>query len=498
VTDDRKIQELRRLHPAPSFGDSVTHLPVTNPVLEFSAEEFVHQAARLCRGRAPGASGWTEELLTAAARNDNQAAQLLANVVVDIMNDDSPEVNREISLCRLCGIPKPDKPGEVRPLGLGEPLMKIAAATALKKCGAAIDAVFGEKQFVMRDGGAEQIIHMVRSSIRSGKIVVALDSANAFNTIEREAIVEALKKYPATEQIHGVFNSTYNRPSRLRVFTRDGFTDIESRRGVRQGDPLGSVLYAVGSFPCIETASLRHTSCKIVSFADDIFIITDSVTEGEACTETIGEELRKIGVSLNRRKTRIMGQEGCERGMAILGAWCGYEGSAEDFLTKKLEKFKTFFDGLDGLIVIDGEPVVLPADVRFAALSQAGHARWTFVARTHPPEEDVMNAHRRFDDIAARSLCSAAAVTTELPQHAKLIAQLPISEGGLGLPSFSSIAPIAYGCSSGAINTDQHTGTLLFNQALIDALSHEIREHLAKHKHKLASLWLRKFGALDE
>jgi hypothetical protein len=45
VTDERKIQELRRLHPAPSSGDSVTHLTVANPVLEFSADEFVHQAA---------------------------------------------------------------------------------------------------------------------------------------------------------------------------------------------------------------------------------------------------------------------------------------------------------------------------------------------------------------------------------------------------------------------------------------------------------------------
>ena len=188
----------------------------------------------------------------------------MANIVVDILNDESPEVSKELSISRLVGIPKPEKSG-VRPIGIGEPLLKIAAATALKKCGSEIDEHFGDKQFVLRDGGAEEIIHTIRKALREGKVVSALDSANAFNTIERSAIAQALLDLPAASPLYGVFNSMYNRTSRLRVFTESGFTDVLSQRGVRQGDPLGSVLYALGTFSVLTAAAARHPDCKIIA-----------------------------------------------------------------------------------------------------------------------------------------------------------------------------------------------------------------------------------------
>jgi hypothetical protein len=345
ISDERKLAELRRLHPAPGVSGETPRLPVRYPVLNISADEFAHQAARLCRGRAPGASGWTEELVAAAARSDTNAAQLMANIVVDILNDESPEVNKELSMSRLVGIPKPEKIG-VRPIGIGEPLFKIAAATALKKCGSEIDEFFGDKQFVLRDGGAEEIVHTIRKALREGKVVSALDSANAFNTIERSVIAQALLDLPAASPLYGVFNSTYNRTSRLRVFTKNGFTDILSQRGVRQGDPLGSVLYALGTFSVLTAAAARHPDCKIVAFADDIFIIAPNAASAARCRETIAQELFRRGVSLNREKTQTIGGDADSEadGLVVLGAWCGRAGSAEAFLNEKLRKYKTFFD----------------------------------------------------------------------------------------------------------------------------------------------------------
>ena len=109
-----------------------------------------------------------------------------------------------------------------------------------------------------------------------------------------------------------------------------------------------------------------------------------------------------------------------------------------------------------------------------------------------------MNAHRRFDELVANTLCNTAGVAGDLPPHAQTIAQLPIAEGGLGLPRFAAIAPFAYGSSAGDIETDQRTGTIIYNTALLNTLPPATRTHISKYKSKFASLWLRKFGALDE
>ena len=221
------------------------------------------------------------------------------------------------------------------------------------------------------------------------------------------------------------------------------------------------------------------------------------VAEVDNAIAEIAHQLAERGISLNKMKTKMVGRDGDPKGLVVLGAWCGSVGSATPFLEEKLRTYKTFFDAIDGKLLVEDNPVLLPADVKFAGLSQAGHARWSYIARTHPPDEDVCAAHIRFDNMVATSLCQISAVQ-QLPPHSKQIMQIPISDGGLGLPSFFAIGALAYQASCGEILATQKALTAGFYEQLIATLPQVVIDHLKTWKHKHASLWLRKLGALED
>jgi hypothetical protein len=71
-------------------------------------------------------------------------------------------------------------------------------------------------------------------------------------------------------------------------------------------------------------------------------------------------------------------------------------------------------------------------------------------------------------------------------------------EGGLGLPLFAVIGTLAYQASAGIIDATQHAATTAFYESLRTKLDAQIVNHLKSWEHQYASMWLRKFGALED
>lgn len=95
-------------------------------------------------------------------------------------------------------------------------------------------------------GGCEAAVHAVRRFIESmpeDYAVVKLDFSNAFNTLNRTAMLNEV--FDGVPELYKYCHLSYSNSS----FLRFGEFLVESQVGVQQGDPLGPVLFCLAIHP---------------------------------------------------------------------------------------------------------------------------------------------------------------------------------------------------------------------------------------------------------
>ena len=140
--------------------------------------------------------------------------------------------------------------------------------------------------------GAEAVIHIVRAwmgrhETASGKVLVKLDFANAFNRVSRQAVLTA-----ATTHFPGLARWVawcYQQPSNLRF---GATTTIPSAGGVQQGDPLGPLLFAAALQPLAQELKTGPLDLAVF-FLDDGVLAGDvaAVAAALAHVQQRGESL---------------------------------------------------------------------------------------------------------------------------------------------------------------------------------------------------------------
>jgi hypothetical protein len=448
---------LKKLHPHEALGPQHVLTSAAESFMLCEFEQVILAIKPLCRGAAAGRTGWTEELLLPIAQ-DKLTRVDFAAIIRDIANNNiDPAIRARLTQCRGLALPKPwkdGKPGGVRPIAIGEPLLKIAATLAVQSMSSTIKDHFAPLQFgVSVEGGAEIVSHSIRAGMQKKSITVAIDAKNAFNTPLRLKIAETLRNNPKFAPLYNLWNLCYSTTSEVH-FRQDGTKYvIPSTRGTRQGDVLGGLFFALVIHPILVSTKAAFPEIDLYAYLDDITLQGEDPARMHECINFIRQGFKDIGMEFNEQKCEWFSTKvGCPikewthrtDAIKILGV---YHGTDHDTVKNKISAHTTERNGIffDRLNEVRGFAFLV-------LLSKCGTPRMNYTIRTHCPDEarpatnwfseKVVEAWLRFVDVED-SECS------------RIIAKLPTSEGGMGWTNLLEIISVAYDSSCAFATGDQ-------------------------------------------
>lgn len=211
---------------------------------------------------------------------------------------------------------RPDGLFELRPIAIPETLYRLVALSALHVLMPRITKLLETVQQlgVGVPGGVEAIATAIRlyledpDDLESGeellRVIYQVDFVNAFNSIDRATCIQVVAD--ELPELLPFVRCAYGCDARL-VWSSRGkgnttFRVFLSRTGVRQGDPLGPALFALGYLVALRKTFAAHPGAQLPSFLDDTSII-GSHAASSAVFATLKAASEEIGLEVNGTKS---------------------------------------------------------------------------------------------------------------------------------------------------------------------------------------------------
>ncbi|TIB59545.1 hypothetical protein E3P77_04160, partial [Wallemia ichthyophaga] len=426
VTKD-VVDTLRTKHPdgePQPFGNLSGYLPGTMPPEDACLEAMKKMNA----GTAPGPSGWTYSLTKEAFKVES--FRHFMNLLTRLVVQGVAPGRQMLCASRLIPLGKPD--GGVRPIAVGEIfyrlLMKAIMRTYFKP-----SCLLPFQLGVGSSGGVEPVILAAQRQVDQPNpkfnFVTSLDFSNAFNTVNRPSIARATHKH--LNPIFKAVKWAYNQPSSLLMHDGQSPVCIPSSQGVRQGDPMGPLLFSLSIRYTLQLLQKQLAGrATLLAYLDDIVIFSAVNVMDEVDDFFRGT---KCGLVLNRNKCEVKKWEDVRsHGTMMLGSMVGPRSARIDFLRAKTHQTLEKLDSLEGI----------RSQYQLLLLHRCIQTELRHLQRTLRTD-DMMEEWETID----QALHDKVRRLRGSPRQRDLdgwIFGMPLRYGGLGLPSHASIAPLAY------------------------------------------------------
>jgi hypothetical protein len=274
-----------------------------------TGDEMATYLGRLRRGAAPGISGWSTDHLVDIMRNSEDGVTKVWKVCDAIARGEVTTRELREELTALRGVALIKGKDDVRTIGIQNPWVKVTEHLLTQQYAEKCKEICGPYQLGNKiAGGAEILVHLVQALTQLGtdKVVMKLDITNAYNSISRTAILEAVEAHipdllPYTHFALGNDTKVY-------FSSRDKEVSlcVPMKTGCPQGSPLSTLWFNMTQAGPINRVREAHPSATILSYHDDDdhYIIAEP-EEAAAVFDHLQQELRSISLQVNPRKSQV-------------------------------------------------------------------------------------------------------------------------------------------------------------------------------------------------
>jgi RNA-directed DNA polymerase len=207
-------------------------------------------------------------------------------------------------------IPKRDKPGEYRMLGIPAIYDRVCQQALLNRLESIFEPLFDDASFGYRRGrSTKDALRKVWKEIQGGsEWIVDADLRDFFGSVNHEKLLTLVAQRVADRRVLRLIKAM------LKAGSYGKGQLFPSERGTPQGGVVSPTLSNILLTPFDREMRLR--GYQLTRYADDWVITCKSAAEARAAVEAAGRILKQLGVELHPQKTRIVH---VQRGFEFLG-----------------------------------------------------------------------------------------------------------------------------------------------------------------------------------